>query len=96
MIKKDAVSTGLVIGIVAPVLAFLVYYFAKFNSYSLEELIRHIILLRLLSPVISLSLTANLLAFFIFIWLKMDNAAKGVLLATFLYGAVIVFLIYFS
>jgi hypothetical protein len=96
MIKKDAIETGLVIGIVAPVLAFLIYYFAKFSGYSITELLRHIIILKLLSPVISLSLVANLLAFFIFIWLKADKSAKGVLLATFIYGAVIVFLIYFS
>jgi hypothetical protein len=96
MIKKDAVITGLVIGIVAPVVAFLLYYYSKFSDYSIQELMRHIIVLRLLPPVISLSLVGNLLAFFIFIWLKADKSAKGVLLATFIYGAVIVFLIYFS
>jgi len=96
MIKKDDVITGFVIGIIAPVLAFLIYYYAKFSAYSLSEMFRYIVTLRLLSPLISLSLVANLLSFFIFIWMKADRSAKGVLLATFVYGTVIVFLIYFS
>ena len=94
MISKDSVYTGLITGIIAPVLAFLIYYYAKFSSMTIMELIDHIILLDLMSAVISLSLVANLLSFFIFIWLKADQSAKGVLLATFIYGAVIVALIY--
>ena len=96
MIKKDNVYFGLAIGLVAPIIAFLIYYYAKFSAYSLAEMMRYIITLKLLSPLISLSLVANLLSFFIFIWLKADQSAKGVLLATFVYGAVIVFLIYFT
>lgn len=96
MIKKDDVITGFVIGLVAPVLAFLIYYYSKFSAYSLSEIFRYIVTLRLLSPLISLSLVANLLSFFIFIWLKADRSAKGVLLATFVYGAIIVFIIYFT
>ena len=46
----------------------------------------------LLSKVMSLSLLMNLLVFFIFIRLKYDLAARSVLGATLVYGAIIAYL----
>jgi hypothetical protein len=89
---KDNLFTGLVSGIVSPVLAFVVY--TKINSpgEALSTVIHHIRELGITSTIISISVFINLLVFFIFIWTKADQSARGVLAATFLYAIVVVIL----
>jgi hypothetical protein len=45
-----------------------------------------------LSGLISIGLLGNLAAFFAFYKMKLDVSARGVILATFLYGAIIIYL----
>lgn len=94
--KHDSLWLGLTIGIIAPVIGFLLYFFGQFShKFLLNDFWSFIVKVKLLSPIISLSLLLNLFAFFIFIWLKWDKAAKGVLIGTFFYGAVIMYLKFF-
>lgn len=93
-LKKDAILTGILTGIAAPPFGFIIYYFWKFSDREFIPFFKLIVEVHMLSPVISLALILNLVAFFIFIWLKADRSAKGVLLATFLYGGLILILRY--
>ena len=95
--KKDSVFLGLILGIIAPVIGFWLYYWTQFSDrYRPAGFVRFITSVKLLSPIISLSLIANLLLFFIFIWLRWDRSSKGVLMATFAYAGVIAYLKFFS
>ena len=85
---------GLFAGIVAPVVAFSVYVLFWLDE-DLFIFIDEKITQYNLPAIISLSLLINLLIFFMNIQTKRDDAAKGILLATMLYGVVIVFLKFF-
>lgn len=93
MIKKyNTVYLGLVSGFLAPVLAFFAYYTWQFHELSFSAFWDILIARGVLAPMFSLSAIPNLLVFFIFIWTDRLYAARGVLAATFIIGAVIVVL----
>jgi hypothetical protein len=89
---KDNVITGLISGLLAPLLAFGVYAKNKFPQVELSTIFQHVKGLGILSAMISLSVFINLLVFFLFIWSKADRSAKGVLAATFVYAFTVVIL----
>ncbi len=91
---EDNIYLGVAAGIVAPMVAFWLYYISKFSHIGLKPFVQHLLQLNLGGPVLSLSMVANLAVFFFFIWLKADRSARGVLLATFIYGALILFFVY--
>jgi hypothetical protein len=92
MSLKDNIFTGLVSGIVSPVLAFAVYTKINTPGTPLSTVIQHIRNLGITSTIISISVFINLLVFFIFIWSKADQSARGVLAATFVYAILVVIL----
>ncbi len=88
--KGDRVWIGFSAGITAPAAGFLILYFAQFSDkYSLGTLLKFIIHTHTISPFLSLSLVFNLAVFFLFIWLRWDRAARGLIGAMFVYAAVI-------
>jgi hypothetical protein len=89
---KDNLFTGLISGIVAPAIAFVVYTKIKLPTETIMNVIRHIMELGILSTIISISVFINLLVFFVFIWSNAERSARGVLFATFLYAFVVVVL----
>jgi len=93
---NDSFWMGFIIGIVAPIIGFLLYFLGQFShKFLLSDFWEFIVKVKLLSPLISLSLLLNLAVFFIFIWLQWDKAAKGILMGTFFYGAIIIYLKFF-
>lgn len=89
----DYTWIGFVVGIFAPIIVgFLVYQFQydgsgvdgfrNFISYSNNTL----------SALMSFSLLGNLAAFFLFLWRNKLYAGRGVIFATFIYGAIILYL----
>ena len=89
--KKDNLKLGIIIGIIAPVLAMFIYYFWNFSkSMSMSE---YFFLLRknksLLTGVSSISLVANALFFTIYVNSRRDNTAKGIFVATLAYGIIV-------
>ena len=95
--KTDSGWLGLVPGIIGPFLGFYVYYQIQFSdTLSLHKFIRFVSTPDLLSKVMSLSVLMNLPIFFIFIQLKYDLAARAVLGATFVYGAIIAYFKFFG
>ena len=92
--KKDNLKFGILLGILGPLLAMLVYYFWVFSrTISLSE---YFYVLgtnkQLLTAISSISLLANAVLFTIYINTHRDNTAKGVFVATLIYGiAVLVY-----
>ena len=89
MFKKDHLRLGLILGFLAPVLGFFVYYLVKFRLFSFEEFLQ---LIRknpsMHTGIISLSLIANAIVFTLYINRQKDQTAKGVFIATCIYALV--------
>ncbi len=92
-IKLDSWVTGIILGIIAPLVGLLVFKQYKlpetkisvfFNDFFLDKQYRS-----LLSGMLSVSLLANAIVFTIFIQFDKDKAAKGVFITTALYGIAI-------
>lgn len=95
LIKKDTVLRGLILGLIAPVIGFYLYKISFFNYFDMPKFFNHLVSNNLLSPVISLCLIFNAGAFYFFIKKNKLYSARGLVLATFLYGGVIVYLKFF-
>jgi hypothetical protein len=86
--KKDNLKLGILIGLIAPLLAMIIYYYWNFaRAMSPSE---YLYLLRnnksLLTGVSSISLVANAVFFTIYINTHRDKTARGIFVATLLYG----------
>ncbi len=88
ILKKDNLKLGIILGILAPLVAMVIYYFWNFSrSLSVSE---YLYVLRtnkpLLTAISSLSLLANAVIFTFYINTHRDQTAKGIFVATLLYG----------
>ena len=88
--KYNNLRIGLILGILSPLLGFLVIYGVAFRGLSLSEYVDLLIYNKKLSSIISLSVIPNLLLFFIFIWLNYLYSARGVLASTLIFALVVV------
>lgn len=85
-------KTGFVIGMILPVVSFLIFYFIRYSDISLKEFVSFVYFRDILSPLLTLNILPNLAVFFLFIRKDFLLSARGVLLATFLFaGLVFVF-----
>ena len=86
--KKDNLKFGILIGILGPLIAMLIYYLWVFSrTISLGE---YFYVLgnnkQLLTAISSLSLLANAILFTVYINTHRDQTAKGIFVATLIYG----------
>ncbi len=88
--KADVPLTGWITGLLLPPLSFLLIWILVTTHQTLDNFITKAIAANVLSKFLSLAVLPNLLLFFIFIWTKMDRAAKGVLYATFFLSLVVI------
>ena len=88
---KIDVIKGSLLGIIAPILALMVYI-VFIKEITLEYFINNFITDKNLPPIISLSLLINLVLFFVKLRFDKDEQSRGILFSTFLYGVVIVLL----
>jgi hypothetical protein len=89
MFRKDNLVLGIVLGFIAPLLGILIHYFVVF--YELDvSLPEYLGLFKnntsLLTAVSSISLIANAIIFTLYINNHRDKTAKGIFLATLIYG----------
>ncbi len=89
--KKDNLKFGVLLGILGPLLAMVLYYFYNFSgTISFGE---YFYVLRtnkpLLTAISSISLLANAVLFTIYINTHRDKSAKGIFVATLLYGIIV-------
>ena len=86
--KKDNFVFGIALGIVAPLIGFLIYKLVKFKALSLQEMFQWMKLNpNLITVAISVSLMANAILFTIYINGYRDKTAKGIFIVTMLYAA---------
>ena len=92
MINKQ-VFKGFLIGLLAPIAAFVVYVAFFTDSSSPLQLLKQLFHLDLITHVISLSTLINLLIFYMKITTNRDVFARGIVMATFFYAFLVVILI---
>ncbi|MGN6343510.1 MAG: hypothetical protein ACTHML_21220 [Ginsengibacter sp.] len=86
--KKDNFVFGIALGIVAPLIGFLIYKLVKFKALSLQEMFQWMKLNpNLITVAISVSLMANAIIFTIYINGYRDKTAKGIFIVTMVYAA---------
>ncbi len=92
--KKDNLKFGILLGILGPLLAMFLYYLWVFSGTI--RLSEYIYVLgtnkQLLTAISSISLLANAILFTVYINTHRDKTAKGIFVATLIYGiAVLVY-----
>lgn len=90
--KRDNLALGLILGLIAPVLGLMLFIVYKLGNLSLYEGFQFMMVepgLRMFSAALSLSLLLNAVLFTLYINTGRDITAKGLFIATMLYGAVI-------
>ena len=88
--RYNNIRVGLVMGLLAPMLGFVIVYLVAFRGMSFNEYLELLTYRNKLSSVISLSVIPNLLLFFIFIWLNYLYSARGVLASTLLFALIVI------
>lgn len=87
--KKDNFVFGLALGVIAPLIGFLIYKLIKFKLYSLEEMMYFLKANpNLITNFISVSLLANAVLFTIYVNGKRDRTAKGIFIVTLVYAVI--------
>jgi len=97
MFKKDNLQLGLIIGLFAPLLGMVGFYFWKFSAYSFIDFIKFLLVEKhLITGMVSFSLLANAIFFTLYINIHKDKTARGIFIVTCVYAiiALILKLIY--
>lgn len=84
--KYDQIITGWLIGILLPLVIFLITYQVKYSEMEFSVFVRNMWQMKILMKLLSLCVFPNLGFFFLFYRLKYDMAARGVIMATFMYA----------
>lgn len=90
MIKKE-VFIGVAVGLIANALGFLIAIFIFGNGENIIKIIEQSVAQGFFTKLVSIGAILNLIAFFLFIKLKRDYRARGVILATVLVAIVTFF-----
>jgi hypothetical protein len=93
ILKRDHPGLGFVLGLIAPVVGFFIFYLLQFlpHGQSLAAYFRLFVQQHFLIPkVMSLSLLANAIIFFIYTQQRKDQTARGILAATLIYAVIII------
>lgn len=93
--RFDSVLVGMICGIIGPVIGFFLYYYIFRHEPTLEGFWNIAIQRSNIPKVMSLSVIANLLIFFLFVRSNRLLASRGVLLGTFLWIIPIIYYRFF-
>jgi hypothetical protein len=89
MIRKDNLKLGILLGFLAPLLGMILYYFAVFytKGISFRGYLYYLDGNKsLLTGVSSISLVMNAIIFTLFVNARKDKSARGIFIATLIYG----------
>jgi hypothetical protein len=89
--RYDRIATGWLPGTVVPLIIFMGVYLVEFSEFEFSVYMRNLWHMRVFFKIISLCVLPNLAFFLIFYRMKYDMAARGVIMATFMYAFLILF-----
>jgi hypothetical protein len=89
---KDSLVLGLLLGLLIPVAGVLAFYYSKFTNVDLMYFLQVSTKHKVLSPMLSLCAVLNLATFYLFLNKNLYLTARGIILATIIYGVTIVML----
>lgn len=84
--RFDRILTGFLIGMAVPMIILLITYRVKFSEMPFNDWISNLWQMKILLKLMSLCVFPNLGFFMLFYRNKYDMAARGVIMATFLYS----------
>jgi hypothetical protein len=87
--RFDRIFTGLSIGLILPLLIFLITYKVMYSDVEFMVYLNRIWQMKILLKILSLCVFPNLGAFLLFLQFKFEKAARGVVMATFIYAFVV-------
>lgn len=90
----NKISYGVIIGIISPILFFLLNYIFRFSQYNFTDYLRFLIESKKLVNVISITIFPNLIPFMLFINSNRYSSGRGVLASTVIIG-ILIFIFYF-
>ena len=93
MLKKDNLRFGLFIGFIVPIIGCVVYYFIQFSNKASFKVFLELVLQekQLMTAMLSILIVANIAIFTYYINIRKDRTAKGLFIATLIYGLLSVF-----
>lgn len=97
MLKRDNLKMGIILGIIAPLLGMVLYYFGKFYpALSVKDFFQLLSIQKtLITGIVSISLVANAVLFTLYINTRRDQTAKGIFASTCVYAIGSLILKYF-
>lgn len=84
--KYDLIITGWLTGILLPLVIFFITYQVKYSEMEFSAFLQNMWQMKILMKLLSICVFPNLGFFFLFYRLKYDMAARGVIMATFMYA----------
>lgn len=84
--RYDRILTGWLLGTLVPLIIFLAVYWVKFQEYEFRVYLSNLFHMRVFFKILSLCVFPNLAFFLFFYRSKYDMAARGVIMATFMYA----------
>lgn len=84
--RYDRILTGWLLGTLVPLIIFLITYWVKFSEYEFLVYLKNLFHMRVFFKILSLCVFPNLGFFLLFYKRKYDMAARGVIMATFMYA----------
>lgn len=84
--RYDRILTGWLIGTIFPLIIFLITYELKYSDMEFMLFLRNMWKMKIFLKLLSVCVFPNLGLFLLFYQLKYDMAARGVIMATFMYA----------
>lgn len=89
--RYDRMLIGWLIGTIVPIVIFLITYQVKYSEMEFMVFLKSMWQMKIFLKLLSLCVFPNLGFFFLFYRNKYDMAARGVIMATFIYAFVVLF-----
>jgi Mn2+/Fe2+ NRAMP family transporter len=87
--RFDTVLTGVISGLILPVIIYFILYFTKIQDISSTLFSNHLVISNLIPVILSHCVLPNLILFFIFNGTDWMRAAKGIVIVTVVMTAII-------
>ena len=89
--RHDRIFTGWLLGSLMPLIFFLAIYLVKFSETEFRVYLNNLWYMKVFFKIMSLCVFPNLVFFLVFYRMKYDMAARGVIMATFIYAFLVMF-----